>query len=154
MISLVRHIMRFCGPYARRIRIAWIFSFLKSVCANAPVFVAIALVGLLMRGEASYASCVAAAAVIGVLLMLQSVFQNIADRLQSTAGYELFADKRRELADHLRRLPMGYFSAGNTGRVSSVLSNDIMFIEEHSMMILADIASDVFSHSLDRKSVV
>lgn len=145
MISLVRHIMRFCGPYARRIRIAWIFSFLKSVCANAPVFVAIALVGLLMRGEASYGICVAAAVVIGVLLMLQSVFQNITDRLQSTAGYELFADKRRELADHLRRLPMGYFSAGNTGRVSSVLSNDMVFIEEHSMMILADIASDVFS---------
>lgn len=145
MISLVRHIMRFCGPYARRIRIAWIFSFLKSVCANAPIFVAIVLVGLLMQGEASYEICVAAAAAMGVLLALQSVFQSIADRLQSTAGYELFADKRREFADHLRRLPMGYFSVGNTGRVSSVLSNDMVFIEEHSMIILAGIASDVFS---------
>ncbi len=43
---------------------------------------------------------------------------------------------------------MGYFSEGNIGRISSVLSNDMVFIEEHSMQVLAELMSDIFSEAL------
>ena len=42
----------------------------------------------------------------------------------------MFADKRMELGGHLRKLPMGYFTSGNIGKISSVLSTDMVFIEE------------------------
>ena len=145
MLALVRQIMRFCGPYAKRIRLAWVFSFLRALCANAPLVVAVVLVNLIVEGGCTVATCLIAAATMVALLVLQSVFQHSADRLQSTAGYELFADKRLELAEHLRRLPMGYFSAGNMGKISSILSADMVYIEEHSMTILADVTSNVFA---------
>ncbi|MBQ9068646.1 MAG: ABC transporter ATP-binding protein [Eggerthellaceae bacterium] len=145
MLGLVRQIMKFCGPYARRIRVAWVFSFLRALCANVPLVVAVVLINMLMEGSLAPAGCVVAAVVMVALMVLQSLFQHAADRLQSTAGFELFADKRLELANHLRRLPMGYFSAGNMGKISSVLSADMVFIEEHSMMVLADIASNIFA---------
>lgn len=148
MIGLVVRIMRFLGPYAKRIRLAWAFTFLKSLCANAPLALGVVVVNMLAQGLLEPIQCVLAALVLGILLVLQSVFQHAADRLQSTAGYELFADKRMELADHLRRLPMGYFSTGNLGKVSSVLSTDMVFVEEHSMTILADVASNVFSQAV------
>ena len=148
MISWLRRIMKFCGPFAKRIRIAWIFSFLKSFCANAPYMVAIVLISMLLEQTLQPMHCVVAAVVLLVLLALQSVFQNIADRLQSGAGYEIFAQKRLELAEHLRRLPMGYFSEGNMGKISSILSNDMVFIEENSMHVLADVVSDIFSEVL------
>ena len=145
MLGLVRQIMKFCGPYAKRIRLAWVFSFLRAFCANVPLVVAVVLVNLLLEGGLTPAGCVIAAAVMVVLMVLQSLFQHATDRLQSTAGFELFAEKRLELANHLRRLPMGYFSAGNLGKISSVLSADMVFVEEHSMMVLAEIASNVFA---------
>ena len=37
----------------------------------------------------------------------------------------MFADKRMELGSHLRKLPMGYFTSGNIGKISSVLSTDV-----------------------------
>lgn len=148
MISWLRKIMKFCGPHAKRIRIAWIFSFLKSFCANAPYMVAVVLVNMLLEGSLQSAHCVVAAAVLVMLLVLQSVFQNLTDRLQSGTGYLVFAEKRLELAQHLRRLPMGYFSEGNMGKISSVLSNDMVFIEEQSMHVLADVVSDIFAEAL------
>ena len=44
--------------------------------------------------------------------------------------YKRQADKRMELGGHLRKLPMGYFTSGNIGKISSVLSTDMVFIEE------------------------
>ena len=148
MLGVVRQIMRFLGPYAKRIRLAWVFAFLRALCANAPFMVAVVLVNQLMEGTLDAGGCVVAAFVMVAFLVLQSLFQHAADRLQSTAGFELFADKRLELAEHLRRLPMGYFTQGNLGRISSVLSADMVFIEEHAMMVLADIASNVFAQAI------
>ena len=65
-----------------------------------------------------------------ITLILQIITQHISDRLQSGAGYLLFADKRLELGEHLKKLPMGYFTEGNIGKISSVLSSDMLFIEE------------------------
>ena len=62
---------------------------------------------------------------IGMLicLVLQIVFQHATDRLQSAAGFMIFADMRMKLGEHLRRMPMGYFTEGNIGKISSVLSS-------------------------------
>lgn len=80
-----------------------------------------------------------------ITIALQMIFHHMSDRLQSAAGYLLFADKRMELGEHLRKLPMGYFTEGNIGKISSVLATDMIFIEENIMMKLANIMTYLFS---------
>lgn len=146
MIKMVHRILRFCGgKFAVRIRIAYLFSFLKSICQNAPIFVAVWILRKLMAGTADVITCCISAGMLLSFLVLGAVFQNLSDRFQSATGYEVFAIKRKEFAAHLRRLPMGYFTAGNLGRISSILSADMVFIEENSMNIVADVVSDLFS---------
>ena len=146
MIKMVHRILTFCGgKFAARIRVAYLFSFLKSICQNAPLFIAVWLLRKLMEGTADVSTCCLSAGVLLGFLALSAVFQNLSDRFQSAAGYEVFAEKRKDFAAHLRRLPMGYFTAGNLGRISSILSADMVFIEENSMNIVADVVSDLFS---------
>ncbi len=146
MIRMVHRILKFCGGrFARRIRMAYLFSFLKSVCQNAPVFVAVLVLRRLIDGTATVLFCCLSAGILLAFLALGAGFQYLADRLQSAAGYEVFAEKRKAFAAHLRRLPMGYFTAGNLGRISSILSADMVFIEENSMNIVADVVSDGFA---------
>ncbi len=145
MIALVHRIVKFSGKYAAKIRIAYVFFFLKSACANAPVMLAMWLVNLLLEKRAALPDILAAAGAMIGFLAAQAVFQNLSDRFQSAAGYEIFADKRLELGEHLRRLPMGYFTEGNMGRISSILSVDMVFIEENSMNLVAGVVSDIFS---------
>lgn len=75
----------------------------------------------------------------------QAVVHYFCDSLQSAAGYMIFTDKRMELGDHLRRLPMGYFTSGNIGKISSVLSTDMVFIEEVAMSTLGNMMSYMLS---------
>lgn len=60
----------------------------------------------------------------------------------------VFSDMRMDLGAHLRRMPMGYFTEGNIGKISSVLSSDMVFIEENCMTVLADMMSYLFAETI------
>ena len=143
MIAMVHQLLVFTGTYARKIRLAYLFTFLKAVAANAPLMVAVKLIDMLIKGKADIKTAIYAAAVMLLLLAIQAICQNIADRLQAGAGYKVFAEKRLELGRHLRRLPMGYFTAGNIGKISSVLSADMVFIEEQAMAAVSEVTSSI-----------
>ena len=143
MIAMVHQLLVFTGTYARKIRLAYLFTFLKAIAANAPLMVAVKLIDMLIKGKADIKTAIYAAAVMLLLLAIQAICQNIADRLQAGAGYKVFAEKRLELGRHLRRLPMGYFTAGNIGKISSVLSADMVFIEEQAMAAVSEVTSSI-----------
>ena len=145
MIGLIQKIVKYTGKYATRIRISYIFAFLKSFCAKAPYLVALFLINELMEKRADISTCIISAAILFLFLVLQSVFTALLNKYQAMAGYDLFADKRIELGKHLRKLPMGYFMEGNIGEISTVLSNDMVFIEELSMQAIGESVSDIFS---------
>ena len=145
IISMIRRILSFSEKYAGRIRAAYPIAFLKSVFMNAPIMVAVALLPAVVGGTVTLRMTLIAALTLSGCLLAQSLLQYFTDRLQSGAGYEVFSDKRIEFGNHLRRLPMGYFSAGNIGRISTILSQDMVFIEEQSMMTIAGIVGDIFS---------
>ena len=97
MIGMVHRILKFCGGrFAAKIRIAYLFSFLKSICQNAPVFVAVWIIRKLMDGTADVITCCLSAAVLLVFFALGTVFQNLTDRFQSATGYEVFVEKRKD----------------------------------------------------------
>jgi len=98
-----------------------------------------------MNGTASVKTCVISSGILFLFFILTALFGHMSDRLQSSSGYKVFADKRIEFARHLRKLPMGYFTAGNIGRISSILSEDMVFVEENSMSIIAEVVSGFFS---------
>lgn len=145
MIKVVHRLLKFCDrKNALRIRLSYIFAFLKSFAQNAPIMAAVIVIRKMIEGKVTLELCCIMAGVLALCFTLSTVFQNIADRLQSASGYKIFADKRVEFAKHLRRLPMGYFTAGNIGKISSILSEDIVFIEENSMNVIADIIGGIF----------
>ena len=148
MIALLQRILRLAEGYRTRIRLAAVCSFLKAFLSKAPIIVAYYLIAAFIEKRVTGMSCVLAGAALVACLALQCVFQNLADRMQSGAGFEMLADLRKKLGDHLRRMPMGFFTEGNIGRISSVLSTDMVFIEENLMMVLADLMSYLFSAAI------
>lgn len=148
MILLMRRIVRFAGKYRGRIYAALLFSFLKSLLSKAPI--AIAFFVLLAFYENSADSMLALNAGIAMVacVILQVVFQHLDNKLQSSAGFLVMADKRMALGAHLRRMSMGYFTEGNIGKISSVLTSDMTFVENNCMMVLADLISYVFAQMI------
>lgn len=148
MIALIRRILNVSGNYKGRIQAAFVFSFLKSMLSKAPVCLAFVMISAFLAGEADTRLCWALEGAMVLCVILQVLCQHAADRLQSAAGFMVFADKRMELGRHLRKMPMGYFTEGNIGKISSVLSTDMGFIEENCMTALADMMSEIFAQGI------
>ena len=148
MIGFIRKILAFCEGYAARIRIAFVFSFFKSLCMKAPVVLAYYALVHFREGTMSGQVCGQLALAMGASVILQIICAHIANVLQAGTGYLVMAEKRLRLGEHLRRLPMGYFTAGNIGKISSVLSTDMVFIEENCMTVLADMMSYIFAEAI------
>jgi len=148
MIGLIGRILGVSERYKGRIYGAMLLSFLKGMLMKMPVFLMYFIVTAFIDGTITKKACIYAAVALVVSVGVQALLQYFADRLQSAAGYMIFADMRMKLGEHLRRLPMGYFTEGNIGKISSVLSTDMVFIEENCMMTLADMMSYLFSQAI------
>ena len=148
MIKLMKRILAVSGKYKRRIQLAFVFSFLKSLLAKAPIMLAFLALAGFYEGTLAAVDCLWYGTAMVACVLLQVVFHHIADRLQSAAGFMVFSDMRMELGAHLRRIPMGYFTEGNIGKISSVLSSDMVFIEENCMTVLADMMSYIFAEAI------
>lgn len=145
MIRLMFRILRVAEGYKGRIVTASVFAFLKSFMTNAPKMFGILMVASLLAGEATGMLCFISGVGMVITLILQCIFQYLADRFQGAAGYDIFAEKRIALGSHLRKLPMGYYTEGNIGKISSILSTDMTFIEENLMTVLGDLISYLFT---------
>ena len=148
MLKLMKRILAVSGKYKGRIQLAFVFSFLKSLLAKAPIMLAFLALAGFYEGNVTQWDCLWIGLSMIACLLLQVLFHHIADRLQSAAGFQVFSDMRMELGAHLRRMPMGYFTEGNIGKISSVLSSDMVFIEENCMTVLADMMSYIFAEAI------
>ena len=148
MLKLMKRILAVSGKYKGRIQLAFVFSFLKSLLAKAPIMLAFLALAGFYQGSVTQWDCLWIGISMIACLLLQVLFHHIADRLQSAAGFQVFSDMRMELGAHLRRMPMGYFTEGNIGKISSVLSSDMVFIEENCMTVLADMMSYIFAEAI------
>lgn len=148
IFQMIHRLLAFSGHYAKKIRWAYPVVFLRSLCTNAPIILGIYTIMQAINQSLSIHSGIVICAVLLVCACLQSVLQSISDRLQAGTGYQIFADKRIEFGAHLRTLPMGYFTAGNLGKISTILSQDMVYIEEQAMNAIANVVGDCFSQIL------
>ena len=148
IFQMIHRLLAFSGHYAKKIRWAYPVVFLRSLCTNAPIILGIYTIMQAINQSLSIHSGIVICAVLLVCACLQSVLQSISDRLQAGTGYQIFADKRIEFGAHLQTLPMGYFTAGNLGKISTILSQDMVYIEEQAMNAIANVVGDCFSQIL------
>jgi len=142
---MISRILGISGKYKNRIRVAFVFSILNVLLSKMPIFYSMIVIWKISEQSMQKETVWYISFAMVITLILQIITQHISDRLQSGAGYLLFADKRLELGEHLKKLPMGYFTEGNIGKISSVLSSDMLFIEENVMAKLANIMTYIFS---------
>ena len=145
MFALISRMLRLSGRYKKRIQLAFVCAFVEQILSKMLIFFAFLVLAGFAASTMSGARCLVVGAILVCVVVLQAVVHYASDRLQSAAGYMIFADQRIALADHLRRLPMGYFTAGNIGKISSVLSSDMVFVEEVAMSTIANMMSYLLS---------
>ncbi len=145
MLALFSRILKLSGRYKGRIQGAFACAFVESILSKMPIFLAFIVLSGFHQNTMTGQKCLYVGLGMFAVVVAQAVVHYCSDRLQSAAGYMMFTDKRMELGGHLRKLPMGYFTSGNIGKISSVLSTDMVFIEEVAMSTLGNMMSHMLS---------
>ena len=148
MLSILHRIINKTGKYKTRIRASYITAFFKGIMMKVPLILCFLCISYFMKGQMDKTKCVYFGIAVLASVILEAVFEHISNVLQSATGYMVFADMRLKLGDHLRKLPMGYFTEGNIGKISSVLATDMVFIEENCMGVLSELVTFLISQGL------
>jgi len=82
---------------------------------------------------------IAVTVVLLISVLLRFLFKLLEYHLQSGTGYEIVCDERLSLGEKLRRLSMGFYSETDSGNISSVVNNDLVFVEGFAMSFLSKI---------------
>ncbi len=124
MLEILKKFFRFCNERERRefyvsIVLGVIAALLSALKLPA---IAVCLQAILTGGTTSKAI------ILSLIIMLVSVISSSllkyrATALQTDAGYCTTANKRVQIAEHLRYLPMGYFNENRLGSITSVTTN-------------------------------
>lgn len=67
--------------------------------------------------------------IMAVFFFVTIFFENLATKYTYELGYKVAADGRIELADHIRKLPVGYLSGKSSTEILDTLMNDFFKIE-------------------------
>ena len=148
MLKILHRIVCMTGKYSSRIRASYITSFIKGIMMKAPLIFSFMAISLFMEGQMQEKICLYLGIGLVLCIAVEAVFEHITNVLQSATGYEVFADMRMRLGDHLRKVPMGYFTEGNMGKISTVLCTDMVFIEECCMSVLSELVTFMISQGL------
>ena len=148
MLKILHRIVCMTGKYSSRIRASYLTSFIKGIMMKAPLIFSFFAISLFMKGQMNEKICLYLGIGLVICIAVEAVFEHITNVLQSATGYEVFADMRMRLGDHLRKLPMGYFTEGNMGKISTVLCTDMVFIEECCMTVLSELVTFMISQGL------
>ncbi len=148
MLKILHRIVNMTGKYKARIRASYITAFLKALMMRAPLVLCFFCISFFMQGQMDKTKCLYFGIAVLASVILEALFEHISNVLQSATGYMVFADMRFKLGDHLRKLPMGYFTEGNIGKISSVLATDMVFIEENCMGVLSELVTFIISQGI------
>lgn len=145
MIEALRQIWRFAGAERNNINKSVVLCFLNAVVHMAEIAAIYVVVLALLGGETGGKTALAALGLV-VFSAVGSGVINYFSRLQQThAGYFMAANKRIDIANRLKGVPMGYFNESSLGELTGVATTVLENVETIAPMVLVGVMSGLIN---------
>lgn len=124
MFQTLKKFFAFCGKENRKLFIASIWlGVISAICSAMRVPAAAIVIRALLKNDVTMGTLWVSLGIIVGSLVVTIAINMKSTMLQTRAGYRTCANKRIEIAEHLRYLPMGWFNGNSLGEVTSVTTN-------------------------------
>lgn len=145
MLEAIRKIIDFSGPEKKRIYRAILLSFIKSLFSMFRMAAIWFVLQAFERGDSSMTPAWTALALLGVSILGQFLLKMAADLQAVHAGYFMSAWKRLDIAERLKKVPMGYFNDSNLDRVTGTATTVLDVVENQGANVLVLILSGLMN---------
>ena len=124
MLQTLKKFFAFCGKENRKLFVTSIWlGVVSAICSAMRIPAAAIVIQALLQKNVTMATLWTSLGIIVASLIVTIAINMKATMLQTRAGYRACANKRIEIAEHLRYLPMGWFNDNSLGEVTSVTTN-------------------------------
>ncbi|MDR1900892.1 MAG: ABC transporter ATP-binding protein/permease [Treponema sp.] len=145
MFNFIRRLMRFSGKDAWKLKVSAALSFVEGILQNVPIIAAFLILVKIVDGKLATGDAWTTFGIILSSLVVRWIFRRVFVQLQSDAACYVAARERIKIGDLFKRFPMSYFTEGNIGNVTSVVTGDLSFAEDYGMTKLDDVISGLIS---------
>ena len=124
MLQTLKKFFAFCGADNRRLFLTSIgLGVLSAICSALRIPAAYIVIRALLEHNVTLTTLWTSLAILVGSVAVTILINMKSTMLQTRGGYRACANKRIEIAEHLRYLPMGWFNANSLGEVASVTTN-------------------------------
>ena len=124
MLQTLRKFFAFCGAENRKMFITSIWlGVVSAICSAMRIPAAAIVIQALLNQNVTMETLWTSLGIIVISLVITIAINMKATMLQTRAGYRACANKRIEIAEHLRYLPMGWFNDNSLGEVTAITTN-------------------------------
>ena len=136
MLKILNKFFDFCGSVnKKKFQISIVLGVIQDVCEAMKITAIMIVLMDITDNTLSSKTVFLSLAIMFVSITVDFFVRKKSAMLQTEAGYNAAANKRIEIAQHLRYLPMGYFNKNSLGSITSVATN--------TMENLGDVATRV-----------
>lgn len=146
MFKILKNFFDFCTEQDRkRFYISIVLSLLQAMFEALKIPAIAVMVRTLLDGTVTSKTCLACLGIMLVSIIGAGIAKSKATMLQTQGGYGTCAQKRMQLAEHLRYLPMGYYNENSLGRIMSVTTNTMQNLENVATRVVMIVCSGLLS---------
>ena len=145
MLKIIGRILAISGKYKGKLIFSFVMSFLENMMASLSIFSVYFALDWVVSGTVTRQKNIILAAFLLGTLILRFAFKLLEYIFQSGVGYEVVSDERLKLGEKLLHLSMGFYSDTDAGNISSVLNNDLVFVENMAMNFLSKVIGGIIS---------
>lgn len=136
MFGTLKKFLDFCDKQdAHKIRLAIVLGVVRALFAALRITAIAVVADGIISGNMQESTIWISLGIMGISIIGQLLISLKTTMLQCEGGYHSCSNKRIEIAEHLRYLPMGFFNANSLGQITNVTTN--------TMELLADIATRI-----------
>ena len=145
MIEAIRKIIAFSGQEKTRIYRAIILSFFKSLFLMFRMTAIYHVLRAFEAGDQTMKPAWTALAFLAISIIGQFILKKSADLQGVHAGYYMSAYKRLDIAERLKKVPMGYFNDTNLDQVTGIATTVLDVVENQGANVLVQILSGLMN---------
>ena len=146
MFKILKNFFDFCNAEDRkRFYTSIVLSLFQAMFEALKIPAIACMVKALLEGNVTSKTCLTCLCIMLVSIIGSGAFKSKATMLQTEGGYNTCAEKRMQIAEHLRYLPMGYYNENSLGRIMSVTTNTMQNLENVATRVVMIVCSGLLS---------
>lgn len=123
MIGIFRKFFAFSGRQKKNFYVSLVYSLFLAVFEAMRLAAILVMLRALVAGNVTGATILTTLGIMVVSITGSAVMRNRTVLRQTVGGYTMCAEKRVEIGERLKYMPMGYFSENNLGHIISITTN-------------------------------